>query len=201
MATTSSEQDSRRDPTAANGAGTPTRRPTRSATPTPTPTRTPTRTGLLLAALAAPAAMGVSGASLALPDAAHELAVSPASAAWLMTAFGLGMAVGTPLLTATAGRRHGPAGVIGAGAVLVTLGAALVLLAPGLPLAVAGRVMEAAGAAGLNVAAFHIAGHDRSGRTPAWSRSAARPAAPSVCSPGPRWRGRPAGVRPWSCRC
>ncbi|MCX4982541.1 MFS transporter [Streptomyces sp. NBC_00572] len=160
MATTSSEEDFRRDPTAANGAGTPTRRPTRGPTPTPT------RTGLLLAALAAPAAMGVSGASLALPDAARELTVSPASAAWLMTAFGVGMAVGTPLLTATAGRRHGPAGVIGAGAVLVTLGAALVLLAPGLPLAVAGRALEAAGAAGLNVAAFQMAGRDRSGRTP-----------------------------------
>ncbi|MFF3839948.1 MFS transporter [Streptomyces sp. NPDC001930] len=127
--------------------------------------RARTRSGLLLAALAAPAAMGVSGPSLALPEAARELAVSPASAAWLMTAFGLGMAAGTPLLSAVAGPRRGPAGVIGAGAVLVALGAALVLLAPGLPLAVAGRVLEAAGAAGLNVAAFQIAGRDRSGRT------------------------------------
>ncbi|MCX5227797.1 MFS transporter [Streptomyces sp. NBC_00233] len=128
-------------------------------------TRTRPPAGLLLAALAAPAAMGVSGPSLALPEAARELAVSPASAAWLMTAFGLGMAAGTPLLSAVAGPRRGPAGAIEAGAVLVTLGAALVLLAPGLPLAVAGRVLEAAGAAGLNVAAFQIAGRDRSGRT------------------------------------
>ncbi|WP_395362154.1 MFS transporter [Streptomyces sp. YH02] len=127
--------------------------------------RTRARTGLLLAALAAPAAMGVSGPSLALPEAARELAVSPASAAWLMTAFGLGMAAGTPLLSAVAGPRRGPAGVIGAGAALVALGAALVLLAPTLPLAVAGRVLEAAGAAGLNVAAFQIADRDRSGRT------------------------------------
>ncbi|WP_426404006.1 MFS transporter [Streptomyces sp. R-07] len=123
-------------------------------------------TGLLLAALAAPAAMGVSGPSLALPEAAHALAVTPAAAAWLMTAFGIGMAAGTPLLSATAGRRHGPAGVIRAAAVLVVLGALLVLLAPNLPLAVAGRALEAAGAAGLNVAAFQLAGRDRSGRLP-----------------------------------
>ncbi|MEX0172466.1 MFS transporter [Streptomyces sp. LMG1-1-1.1] len=136
-----------------------------------TPTRTAAarggiRTGLLLAALAAPAAMGVSGPSLALPEAAAELAVSPASAAWLMTAYGLGMAAGTPLLSATAGRRYGPAGVIRAGAVLVVLGALLVLVASALPLALAGRALEAAGAAGLNVAAFQLAGRDSTGRTP-----------------------------------
>ncbi|MEU4068107.1 MFS transporter [Streptomyces wedmorensis] len=142
-----------------------------STVSTPTPVRAAgprggTRTGLLLAALAAPAAMGVSGPSLALPEAARELAVSPASAAWLMTAYGLGMAAGTPLLSATAGRRHGPAGVIRAAAVLVALGAAFVLLAPTLPLVVAGRALEAAGAAGLNVAAFQLAGRDSTGRTP-----------------------------------
>ncbi|MFE5907533.1 MFS transporter [Streptomyces wedmorensis] len=142
-----------------------------SAVSMPTPVRAAgprggTRTGLLLAALAAPAAMGVSGPSLALPEAARELAVSPASAAWLMTAYGLGMAAGTPLLSATAGRRHGPAGVIRAAAVLVVLGAVLVLLAPTLPLVVAGRALEAAGAAGLNVAAFQLAGRDSTGRTP-----------------------------------
>ncbi|MFF0477139.1 MFS transporter [Streptomyces sp. NPDC004284] len=128
--------------------------------------RAAARTGLLLAALAAPAAMGVSGPSLALPEAARALAVDAPAAAWLMTAFGLGMAVGTPLLSATAGRRHGPAGVIRAAAVLVSLGALLVLLAPNLPLAVAGRALEAVGAAGLNVAAFQLAGRDRSGRIP-----------------------------------
>ncbi|MGW4702824.1 MFS transporter, partial [Streptomyces sp. NPDC004285] len=126
---------------------------------------TAARSGLLLAALAAPAAMGVSGPSLALPEATRALDVTPAAAAWLMTAFGLGMAVGTPLLSATAGRR-GTAGVVRAAALLVALGALLVLLAPGLPLAIAGRTLEAAGAAGLNVAAFQLAGHDRTGRTP-----------------------------------
>ncbi|MCZ0980670.1 hypothetical protein O1L60_21420 [Streptomyces diastatochromogenes] len=77
--------------------------------------------------------MGVSGPSLALPEAARALAVTPAAAAWLMTAFGIGMAIGTPLLSATAGRRHGPAGVIRAAAALVSLSALLVLLAPNLP--------------------------------------------------------------------
>ncbi|MFH8625232.1 MFS transporter [Streptomyces vietnamensis] len=136
--------------------------PPRGAAPAPGAAKA----GLLLAALAAPAAMGVSGPSLALPDAARALAVAPTQAAWLMTAFGLGMAIGTPLLSATAGRRHGAVGVIRAAAVLVAAGALLVLLAPNLPLAIAGRALEAAGAAGLNVAAFQLAGRDRSGRTP-----------------------------------
>ncbi|WP_329281489.1 MFS transporter [Streptomyces sp. NBC_00691] len=171
MATTSTDQDSGRGRTAAG----PARIRPKALSPERTwawirlrvrpRTRTRPPSGLLLAALAAPAAMGVSGPSLALPEAARELAVSPASAAWLMTAFGLGMAAGTPLLSAVAGPRRGPAGIVGAGAALVALGAALVLLAPSLPLAVAGRVLEATGAAGLNVAAFQIAGRDRSGRT------------------------------------
>ncbi|MDV5147442.1 MFS transporter [Streptomyces sp. SBC-4] len=121
--------------------------------------------GLLLALLAAPAAMGVSGPTLALPEAARGLAVSPGTAAWLLTAYGIGMAVGTPLLSAAGGRR-GPAGTVRAGAAVLVLGAALTLVAPNLPLAVAGRALEAAGAAGLNVAAFQIAGRDRSGRAP-----------------------------------
>ncbi|MFJ8658382.1 MFS transporter [Streptomyces sp. NPDC093795] len=121
--------------------------------------------GPLLALLAAPAAMGVSGPTLALPQAAHGLAVSSASASWLMTAYGIGMAVGTPLLTAAGGRR-GPAGTVRAGAALLVLGAALALTAPNLPLAVAGRALEAAGAAGLNVAAFQLADRDRTGRAP-----------------------------------
>ncbi|MGW5775145.1 MFS transporter [Streptomyces sp. NPDC003863] len=124
------------------------------------------RTGPLLAALAAPASMGVSGPSLALPEAARALSATPAATAWLMTAFGLGMALGTPLLSATVGRRHGTTGVVRAAAALVALGALVILLAPNLPLAVAGRALEAAGAAGLNVAAFQLAGRDRSGRTP-----------------------------------
>ncbi|ALO10109.1 major facilitator superfamily protein [Streptomyces venezuelae] len=115
--------------------------------------------------LAAPAAMGVSGPTLALSDAATGLAVSPGTAAWLLTAYGIGMAVGTPLLTAAGGRR-GAAGTVRAGAAVLVLGAALALVAPNLPLAVAGRALEAAGAAGLNVAAFQIAGRDRSGRAP-----------------------------------
>ncbi|MEU0402724.1 MFS transporter [Streptomyces sp. NPDC006197] len=144
----------------------PTRSALRNACPQTGDTGAGLRAGLLLAALAAPASMGVSGPSLALPEAARVLAVGPGAAAWLMTAFGIGMAVGTPLLSATAGRRHGPAGVIRAAAALVVLGALLVLLAPNLPLAIAGRALEAVGAAGLNVAAFQLAGRDRSGRTP-----------------------------------
>ncbi|WP_405008030.1 MFS transporter [Kitasatospora purpeofusca] len=117
------------------------------------------------ALLIAAAASGISGPSLALPTAAHALHVPTASAAWLMTAYGLGLLAGTPLLAGTAGRR-GPAALVRAGAALVALGAAIVLASPSalLPLA-AGRAVEAAGAAGLTVAAFRIAGRDRSGRS------------------------------------
>lgn len=117
------------------------------------------------ALLIAAAASGISGPSLALPTAAHALHVPTASAAWLMTAYGLGLLAGTPLLAGTAGRR-GPAALIRAGAALVALGAAIVLASPSalLPLA-AGRAVEATGAAGLTVAAFRIAGRDRSGRS------------------------------------
>ncbi|MFJ4093959.1 MFS transporter [Kitasatospora sp. NPDC089913] len=117
------------------------------------------------ALLIAAAASGISGPSLALPTAAHALHVPTASAAWLMTAYGLGLLAGTPLLAGTAGRR-GPAALVRAGAALVALGAAIVLTAPSaLPPLVAGRAVEAAGAAGLTVAAFRIAGRDRSGRS------------------------------------
>ncbi|MBO1331381.1 MFS transporter [Streptomyces sp. VRA16 Mangrove soil] len=119
--------------------------------------------GALLAALAAPAAMGISGPALVLPAAARDLGVTAGVSALLMTAYGIGMAVGTPLLTSTAGRR-GPAGMIRAGALLVALGAATVVLAPGLPSAVAGRAVLAMGAAGMNVAAFQLASRDPAGR-------------------------------------
>ncbi|GAA2788213.1 MFS transporter [Streptomyces showdoensis] len=136
-------------------------------------TGTGARRALLPALFVAPASMGVSGPSLALPDAARELGVPAGSAAWLMTVFGIGLAVGTPLLSATAGRR-GPGGLVRASGVLLALGAALVLAsgasgasgsAGALPLAVAGRAVEALGAAGVTVAAFRLAGRDRSGRT------------------------------------
>ncbi|MFB7517689.1 MFS transporter [Streptomyces sp. NPDC056144] len=135
------------------------------ATATPRALAPSAPSGPLLALLAAPAAMGVSGPTLALPEAARALAVSPGAAAWLMTAYGIGMAVGTPLLSAAGGRR-GPARTVQAGALLVLLGALLVGLAPNLPLAVAGRALEAVGAAGLNVAAFQFAARDHSGRAP-----------------------------------
>ncbi|MFB7101272.1 MFS transporter [Streptomyces hydrogenans] len=122
------------------------------------------RRGLLLAGLAAPAAAGVSGPALVVPQAAASLGVSVGAAAWLLTVFGIGMAAGTPLLTA-AGRRRGPGGTLRVAAVLVLAGAALVAVAPGLAGALAGRGLLAAGAAGFNVAAFQLAGRDGGGRS------------------------------------
>ncbi|MFI6445004.1 MFS transporter [Kitasatospora sp. NPDC050543] len=118
--------------------------------------------GALLAAVAAPTAMGVSGPSLALPAVAEALHATPSSAAWLMTAYGLGMAAGTPLLSATAGRR-GPRRLLLAGAALIVLGVLIVLATRSLPVLVIGRTVEAAGAAGLNIAAFQLAGRPTRG--------------------------------------
>ncbi|MFF9344978.1 MFS transporter [Streptomyces sp. NPDC014773] len=122
------------------------------------------RRGLLLAALAAPAAAGVSGPALVVPQAAASLGVSAGAAAWLLTVFGIGMAAGTPLLAA-AGRRRGPGGTLRVAAGLVLAGAAVVAVAPGFAGALAGRALLAAGAAGFNVAAFQLAGRDGSGRS------------------------------------
>ncbi|MER8041971.1 MFS transporter [Streptomyces sp. NPDC094032] len=141
-----------------------TRSLTRAVAPTAASAPAARGAALLPALFVAPASMGVSGPSLALSDAARALGVSAGSAAWLMTVFGIGMAVGTPLLSATAGRR-GPGGIVRAAGALLVLGAALVLAAGSLPLAVAGRAVEAVGAAGVTVAAFQLAGRDRSGRT------------------------------------
>ncbi|MFJ1751835.1 MFS transporter [Kitasatospora sp. NPDC088134] len=114
--------------------------------------------------LAGTAAAGISGPGLALPAVARVLQVPVGTAAWLLTGYGLGLVVGTPLMSALA-RRGGPARMVRLGAVLVALGAAVLLLAPPvLPALLAGRAVEAVGAAGLTLAAFRIAGRDRSGR-------------------------------------
>ncbi|MEU3606685.1 MFS transporter [Streptomyces sp. NPDC035033] len=120
--------------------------------------------GAGLAVLAAPAAAGVSGPALVVPEAAASLGVSVGAAAWLLTVFGIGMAAGTPLLTA-AGRRRGPGGTLRAASVLVVAGTVLVLGVPGFAAALAGRGLLAAGAAGFNVAAFQLAARDPGGRT------------------------------------
>ncbi|MFE6054001.1 MFS transporter [Kitasatospora sp. NPDC056446] len=122
------------------------------------------RTGLLLAAVAAPGAAGLSSPSLVLPAIARELHTGPGAAAWLMSGYGLGMMLGTPLLTGTAGRR-GPRALLLASAGALLLGV-LVTLAAGTALGplVAGRALQAVGAAGFNVAAFQLAARQPDGR-------------------------------------
>ncbi|MFD5464624.1 MFS transporter [Kitasatospora sp. NPDC127059] len=122
------------------------------------------RTGLLLASVAAPGAAGLSSPSLVLPLMARELHTGPGPAAWLMSGYGLGMMLGTPLLTATAGRR-GPRALLLASAGALLLGV-LVTLAAGADLGplIAGRALQAVGAAGFNVAAFQLAARQPDGR-------------------------------------
>ncbi|MEU8924387.1 MFS transporter [Kitasatospora sp. NPDC048545] len=122
------------------------------------------RTGVLLAAVAVPGAAGLSGPSLVLPAIARELHTGLDSASWLMSGYGLGMMLGTPLLTGTAGRR-GPRALLLASAGALLLGV-LVTLAAGAALGplVAGRVLLGVGAAGFNVAAFQLAARQPDGR-------------------------------------
>ncbi|MFJ5229329.1 MFS transporter [Kitasatospora sp. NPDC088391] len=136
----------------------------RSAAPALRTAALPAPTTLPAVLLAGTAAAGISGPGLALPAVAEVLHVPVGTAAWLLTGYGIGLVVGTPLMSALA-RRGGPERMVRLGAVLVALGAAVLLAAPPLlPVLLAGRAVEAVGAAGLTLAAFRIAGRDRSGR-------------------------------------
>ncbi|MFI6154025.1 MFS transporter [Kitasatospora sp. NPDC051170] len=126
-------------------------------------TRRWSHAGLLLTLLAAPCAAGLSGPSLTLPTAARALHADTSSAAWLMTAFGLGMLLGTPLLASTASRR-GPRALLLTSATALLLGTAAILLGGSLAPLVLGRAATGVGAAGFNIAAFQLAARDGTGR-------------------------------------
>ncbi|WP_028922877.1 MFS transporter [Pseudonocardia acaciae] len=110
-----------------------------------------------LALLAGPLSFGITGPSLVLSDVAGSLSVSLAAAASLVTAFGWGIAVGTPLMGVLLARR-GTAVALGVGAVLVAAGAVSVLTVPGLAALVVGSGLQALGTAGLTVVAMSLAG-------------------------------------------
>ncbi|RKT06468.1 putative MFS family arabinose efflux permease [Streptomyces sp. 3211.6] len=115
---------------------------------------------LWLALLATPIAAGANAPVLILPDMARSLGVADATAAWLLTAFGWAMAVGTPL-TAGLLRRRGLAAVLRLATVLVLAGTLLVAVSPWLPLTLLGRCAQAAGGAGFVAAAVSLAGSAR----------------------------------------
>lgn len=109
-----------------------------------------------LALLAGPLSFGIAGPALILSDAAGDLGVSVGAATWIVTAFGLGIAVGTPLMAGLIGHRGVRAALTWSG-VLVLLGAILVATVPVLPVLTAGSAIQGLGSAGLTTIAMNLA--------------------------------------------
>ncbi|MGW2023217.1 MFS transporter [Streptomyces decoyicus] len=115
---------------------------------------------LLLGLLATPAALSANSATTTLPDIGADLGVPVSSATWIATAFGLLMAVSTPLMAALL-RRRGIRTVVPACAVLVAAGSLLVIVAGTMPLLILGRGAQAIGGSGLVTTAITLAGTPR----------------------------------------
>jgi MFS transporter, DHA2 family, metal-tetracycline-proton antiporter len=109
-----------------------------------------------LALLAGPLSFGITGPTLVLVDIARDLDVSVADATSVVTAFGWGIAVGTPLAGVLLARRGLRAAFV-LSALLVAAGATVVGTVPVLAALVVGTALQALGAAGLTVAALSVA--------------------------------------------
>ncbi|MDP9869598.1 MULTISPECIES: MFS transporter [Streptosporangium] len=113
-----------------------------------------------LAVLAGPMSFGIAGPALILDEVAGDLGGPPGSAAWLVTVFGWGIAVGTPLMSGLVGHR-GMRATVTVCALLALAGAGLVLLAPDLPVLLLTGAAQALGAAGLTAIAMQLADSPR----------------------------------------
>lgn len=91
-----------------------------------------------------------------IPEIAHDLDVSAATAGQLVTAFSLTIAIASPIIAIGAGRITGRAVLIAAAAVF-TLANALAALAPGYPVLLALRVLAALAAAAATPVLFATA--------------------------------------------
>ncbi|MDQ8707910.1 MFS transporter [Streptomyces sp. LHD-70] len=111
---------------------------------------------LLLALIAGPLSFGIAGPSLVLDTIAGDLGTSADAVTWTVTAFGWGIAVGTPLMAGLL-RHKGARTALSVCALLVIAGAALVFAVPVLPALIAGCALQALGTAGLTAAAMHLA--------------------------------------------
>lgn len=109
-----------------------------------------------LALLAGPLSFGIAGPALILSDAAGDLGVAVGAATWIVTAFGLGIAVGTPLMAGLIGHRGVRAALLWSAA-LVLLGAVLVATVPVLPVLTAASAVQGLGSAGLTTIAMNLA--------------------------------------------
>jgi MFS family permease len=109
-----------------------------------------------LALLAGPLSFGIAGPALILRDAAGDLGVSVGAVTWIVTAFGLGIAVGTPLSAGMIGHRGVRAALMWSG-VLVLLGSLLLAWVPFLPVLAAASACQGLGSAGLTAIAMNLA--------------------------------------------
>jgi MFS family permease len=113
---------------------------------------TPGRLAFLLGLLFGLAGMATSAVTVALPQVAADLAITPAAAVWMVSGYTVALAVATPV--------HGRlADIFGIraplclGLVAMTLGAAAAALAPSFPVLLGARVVQGLGAAAVPVLA------------------------------------------------
>ncbi|MEU6857334.1 MFS transporter [Glycomyces sp. NPDC046736] len=118
--------------------------------------RTGRAPAVALAALAGPMSFGITGPALVLGDIARDLDVTIPAATTVVTAFGWGIAVGTPTMGALL-TRYGPRVALSLCSLLIAAGAALVLAVPALPALVVGSGLQALGSAGMVVVAMSLA--------------------------------------------
>ncbi|WP_225851842.1 MFS transporter [Micromonospora sp. AMSO12t] len=109
-----------------------------------------------LALLAGPLSYGIAAPALILDDVARATRTDEQAAAAGVTAFGWGIALGTPLLAALLAR-SGVRAVLTVSAVLLGAGTLLLVLVPSVPALVAGAAVQALGSAGLTVTAMKLA--------------------------------------------
>lgn len=112
-----------------------------------------------LALLAGPLSFGITGPTLVLAEIGRDLGVGLAAAASVVTAFGWGISVGTPLAgVLTTGRGH--RSTLLASGVALVLGSALAVFAAlggGLAMLVLGEGLTGLGSAGMTVVALQLA--------------------------------------------
>lgn len=109
-----------------------------------------------LALLAGPLSYGIAAPALILNDVARATGADEQAAAAGVTAFGWGIALGTPLLAVLLSRR-GVRAVLTVSAALLGAGTLLLVLVPSVPALVAGAAVQALGSAGLSVTAMKLA--------------------------------------------
>lgn len=117
----------------------------------------PFPTGILIGALVAPAALGVSTAAVALPELSEQLALSPAQAVWVLAGYVLANAMAVAIF-GRLGDIRGVRPVLLAAGALIAAGSLVAALSGSFALLIGGRLLQGAGVGGLPVAAFAIVG-------------------------------------------